>query len=53
MNVKVSRKWAVDLGLVDTDVTAVSDQTQKKVNVKVTEFEDDDKVNVEVKETEW
>ena len=60
MNVKVSRKWAVDLGLVDTDVTAVSDQTKKKVNVKVTEFEDDQttnlddpKVKLEVKETEW
>lgn len=55
MQVKVSRKWAVDLGLVDVDVAAVSDQTKKKVNVKVTEFEasDDDKVNVEVKETEW
>ena len=53
MQVKVSRKWAV--GLVDVDVAAVSDQTKKKVNVKVTEFEasDDDKVNVEVKETEW
>ena len=53
MNVKVSRKWAVDLGLVDTNITAVSDQTKKKVNVKVTEFEDDPKVNLEVKETEW
>ena len=60
MNVKVSRKWAVDLGLVDTNVAAVSDQTKKKVNVKVTEFEDDQttnlddsKVNLEVKETEW
>ena len=53
MNVKVSRKWAVDLGLVNSNVAAVSDQAKKKVNVKVTEFEDDDKVNVEVKETEW
>jgi|TARA_B110001454_G_scaffold73224_1_gene70892 hypothetical protein len=60
MNVKVSRKWAVDLGLVDSNVAAVSDQTKKKVNVKVTEFEDDQttnlddpKVNLEVKETEW
>lgn len=53
MNVKVSRKWAVDLGLVDSDVVSVSDQTKKKVNVKVTEFEEDDKVNVAVKETEW
>ena len=60
MNVKVSRKWAVDLGLVDSNVAAISDQTKKRVNVKVTKFEDDqttdlvdDKVNVEVKETEW
>jgi len=53
MNVKVSRKWAVDLGLVDSDIVAVSDQTKKKVNVKVTEFDNDDKVNVAVKETEW
>jgi hypothetical protein len=53
MNIKVSRKWAVEVGLVNVGVTAVSDQTEKKVNVKVTEFEEDDKVNVQVKETEW
>ena len=60
MNVKVSRKWAVDLGLVDSNVSAISDQTKKKVNIKVTKFEDDQttnlddpKVNLEVKETEW
>tara|TARA_B100000953_G_C17966238_1_gene404662 strand:- start:121 stop:381 length:261 start_codon:yes stop_codon:yes gene_type:complete len=53
MHVKVSRKWAVDLGLVDTNVTSVSDQTKAKVNLKETNFDDEDKTRVEVKETEW
>ena len=53
MNIKVSRKWAVEVGLVDADVAAVSENSKTKVNLKVTEFEDDEKVNLEVKETEW
>ena len=53
MNVKVSRKWAVDLGVVEGDVPAVSDQTKEKVNIKTTNFEDDERSHVEVKETEW
>ena len=53
MNVKVSRKWAVDLGLVESDVASVPDQTKAKVNLKETNFDDDDKTRVEVKETEW
>jgi hypothetical protein len=51
MVVKVSRKWAVDLGVVDSDVAAVSDKTKANVDVKVTNFEDeDDKSHVEVEE---
>ena len=50
MVVKVSRKWAVDLGVVGSDVTAVSDKTKENVDVKVTNFEDDDKTHVEVEE---
>jgi len=60
MTVRVSRKWAVDLGVVDNDITSVSDQPKPTVNVKETKFEDDqttnledDGVRVEVKETEW
>ena len=53
MKVKVSRKWAVDLGLVESDVASVPDQTKAKVNLKETNFDDDDKTRVEVKETEW
>ena len=53
MNIKVSRKWAVEVGLVDADVAAVPENSKTKVNLKVTEFEDDEKVNLEVKETEW
>ena len=55
MNVKVSRKWAVDLGLVDGNVASVSDQSKSTVNVKETNFksDDDDGVRVEVKQTEW
>ena len=52
MNIKVSRKWAVEVGLVDSDVLSVPENSKIKVNVKTTEF-DDDKVNVAVKETEW
>ena len=50
MVVKVSRKWAVDLGVVNSDVTAVSDKTKENVDVKVTNFEEDDKTHVEVEE---
>jgi hypothetical protein len=53
MNIKVSRKWAVEVGLVDSDVMSVPENSKAKVNLKVTEFEDDEKVNLEVKETEW
>jgi len=53
MNVKVSRKWAVDLGLVDVSTKPVSDQTKTTVNVKTESFDDDDKTRVEVTETEW
>ena len=53
MKIKVSRKWAVEVGLVGADATAVSENSKAKVNVKVTQFEEDDKTNVEVKETEW
>ena len=53
MQIKVSRKWAVEVGLVESDVAAVPENTKAKVNVKVTKFEDDEKVNLEVKETEW
>ena len=53
MNIKVSRKWAVDLGLVDNNVASGPDQTKATVNVKETSFNDDDGVRVEVKETEW
>ena len=53
MNIKVSRKWAVEVGLVDSDVAAVPENSKAKVNVKVTDFEDEDKTKVEVKETEW
>ena len=53
LNIKVSRKWAVDLGLVDNNVASVPDQTKATVNVKETSFNDDDGVRVEVKETEW
>ena len=55
MNIKVSRKWAVDLGLVDGNVASVSDQSKSTVNVKETNFksDDDDGVRVEVKQTEW
>ena len=53
MQIKVSRKWAVEVGLVDSDVTSVPENSKAKVNVKVTKFEDDEKVNLEVKETEW
>jgi hypothetical protein len=54
MNVKVSRKWAVDLGLVENDIVSVSDQPKAKVNVKETNFaNEDDGTRVEVKETDW
>tara|TARA_B100001105_G_C22209114_1_gene364603 strand:+ start:305 stop:565 length:261 start_codon:yes stop_codon:yes gene_type:complete len=53
MKIKVSRKWAVEVGLVGADATAVPENSKTKVNLKVTEFEDDEKVNLEVKETEW
>ena len=53
MKIKVSRKWAVEVGLVGADATAVSESSKAKVNVKVTQFEEDHKTNVEVKETEW
>ena len=53
MKIKVSRKWAVEVGLVSSDVPAVPENSKTKVNLKVTEFEDDEKVNLEVKETEW
>jgi len=60
MTVKVSRKWAVDLGVVDSDITSVSDQPKLTVNVKETKFEndqttnlEDDGIRVDVKETEW
>ena len=53
MTVRVSRKWAVDLGVVDNDITSVSDQPKPTVDVKETSFEEDDGVRVEVKETEW
>jgi len=53
MNIKVSRKWAVEVGLVGSDVAAVPENSKAKVNVKVTDFEDEDKTKVEVKETEW
>ncbi len=53
MNIKVSRKWAVEVGLVNSDVMSVPENSKAKVNLKVTEFENDEKVNLEVKETEW
>ena len=53
MKIKVSRKWAVEVGLVSSDAPAVPENSKTKVNLKVTEFEDDEKVNLEVKETEW
>lgn len=53
MNIKVSRKWAVEVGLVGSDVLSVPENSKSKVNVKTTEFDDDDKVSVAVKETEW
>ena len=53
MNIKVSRKWAVEVGLVESDIQGVPENTKTKVNVKVTDFEDEDKTKVEVKETEW
>ena len=54
MKIKVSRKWAVEVGLVNSDVLSVPENSKLKTNIKVTEFvDDDDKVNVEVKETEW
>ena len=53
MKIKVSRKWAVEVGLVNSDVLSVPENSKAKVNLKVTEFEDDEKVNLEVKETEW
>ena len=53
MVVKVSRKWAVDLGVVQSDVTSVSDQTKENVDVKVTNFEEEDKSNLEIKEKKW
>ena len=53
MKIKVSRKWAVEVGLVDSDAPAVPENSKTKVNLKVTEFENDEKVNLEVKETEW
>tara|TARA_B100000029_G_scaffold463526_1_gene496905 strand:+ start:651 stop:911 length:261 start_codon:yes stop_codon:yes gene_type:complete len=53
MNIKVSRKWAVEVGLVESDVQGVPENTKNKVSVKVTDFEDEDKTKVEVKETEW
>jgi len=53
MKIKVSRKWAVEVGLVGSDVLSVPENSKAKVNLKVTEFEDDEKVNLEVKETEW
>ena len=53
MNVKVSRKWAVDLGLVGGDVTSVPERTATP-DVKETDFtNEEDKTRVEVKETEW
>ena len=53
MKIKVSRKWAVEVGLVNSDVMSVPENSKAKVNIKVTKFEDDDKTNLEVKETEW
>jgi hypothetical protein len=53
MNVKVSRKWAVDLGLVDVSTAPISDQTKPTVNVKETNFNEDDGTRVEVKQTDW
>lgn len=60
MTVRVSRKWAVDLGVVDGSIVSVSDQPKQTVDVKETQFEDDqttnledDGVRVDVKETEW
>ena len=50
MVVKVSRKWAVDLGVVDNDAVAVSDKGVEKVNVQVTNYEEEDKTKLEVKE---
>ena len=35
MNIKVSRKWAVEVGLVGSDVAAVPENSKAKVNVKV------------------
>tara|TARA_B100000959_G_scaffold284469_1_gene356190 strand:+ start:1422 stop:1676 length:255 start_codon:yes stop_codon:yes gene_type:complete len=51
MNVKVSRKWAVDLGVVDTNVKSIPDESKPTVNVQETEV--DDEARIEVKETEW
>jgi hypothetical protein len=38
MNIKVSRKWAVEVGLVNSDVLSVPEGS---------------KTNLELKETEW
>ena len=53
MNVKVSRKWAVDIGLVGQDIKSVSDQPKQSVNVKEASLDEDEGVRIEVKETEW
>ena len=53
MNIKVSRTWAVEVGLVESDVQGVPETTKHQVNVKVQSLEDEDKTTVEVKDTEW
>jgi len=54
MKIKVSRKWAVEVGLVNSDVLSVPENSKLRTNIKVTKFDEDDNgVNVEVKETEW
>ena len=54
MKIKVSRKWAVEVGLVNSNVLAVPENSKLRTNIKVTKFDEgDDGVNVEVKETEW
>lgn len=54
MNIKVSRKWAVEVGLVNSDVLSVPEGSKTKVNVKVTKFDDgENETNLELKETEW
>lgn len=40
MVVKVSRRWAIDLGVVEADVVSVADAPVEKVEVKATEFEE-------------